>query len=347
MAVTKEFFGKLSDGREVSLYTIRTDRLCAAVTDLGAVLVRLETPDRDGVMKDVVLGFDDVEHYLDNPACFGAIVGPSANRIAGASFVIDGVQYHLPVNEKGNNLHSDKMFYKRLFDTQIGENSVTFTISLPDGDAGFPGNREFAVKYTLTDEDLRIDYKVVSDKKTVINMTNHSYFNLAGEDSGSIEEQVLKLNCSGTTQVRSDLIPTGEINPVAGTPFDFTKEKPIGQDIDADDEQLRFGGGYDHNFVIDGYTGDGSLLTAAQVYDPGSGRVMETLTTVPGIQFYTANGMRVEGGKNGRTYGRRSGYALETQFFPDNVHHANFPQAVFGPGKDYEETTVYRFPACR
>jgi aldose 1-epimerase len=233
------------------------------------------------------------------------------------------------------------------FKAEAEENSVTFTIDLPDGDAGFPGNRSFCVKYTLTEEELRIDYKAVSDKKTVINLTNHSYFNLAGEDNGSIGDQVLKMNCSNTTKVRSDLIPTGEIISVEGTPFDFRQGKPIGQDIDSDDEQMKFGGGYDHNFVIDGYKGDGSLLTAGEVYDPASGRVMEVLTTVPGIQFYTANGMVAEGGKKGRTYGPRSAYALETQFFPDNVHHDNFPKAIFGPGKDYVQTTVYRFPACR
>ena len=317
MSVVKDYFGRLADGREVSLYKIRTDRLYAEVSDLGAVLVRLETPDRDGNMKDIVLGYEDVEHYLENPSCFGAVVGPSANRIAGASFVIDGVEYHLPANERGNNLHSDKMFYKRLFDAETGENSVTFRISLPDGDAGFPGNRDFSVTYTLTDEDLRIDYEAVSSKKTVINLT------------------------------RSDLVPTGELVSVEGTPFDFRESKLIGKDIDSDNEQMVFGGGYDHNFVIDGYMGDGTLLAAGEVYDPASGRVMEVLTTVPGIQFYTANGMVAEGGKKGRTYGPRSAYALETQFFPDNVHHDNFPKAIFGPGRDYVQTTVYRFPACR
>ena len=328
MSVVREYFGRLADGKEVFLYTIRTGRLSAAVTDLGAVLVSLETPDRNGEMKDIVLGYDDVEHYLENPCCFGAPVGPNANRISGASFVIDGEEFHLPVNEKDNNLHSDKMFYKRLFNAEAGDNSVTFTLDLPDGDAGFPGNRSFTVKYTLTEEELRIDYKAVSDKKTVINLTNHSYFNLSGEDNGSIGDQVLKMNSSFTTKVRSDLIPTGEIVSVEGTPFDFREGKPIGQDIDSregkpigqdidsDDEQMIFGGGYDHNFVIDGYKGDSSLLTAAEVYDPATGRVMEVLTTVPGIQFYTANGMVAEGG-------------------------------IFGPGREYVQTTVYRFPACR
>lgn len=191
MSVQKEYFGNLQDGREVSLYTIRTNRLTAKVSDLGALLVSLTTPDRDGVMKDIVLGYDDVPHYMDNPPCFGAVVGPNANRIAGASFVIDGEEYHLPVNERGNNLHSDKLFYKRFFNTELGENSVTFTLGLPDGDAGFPGNRIFTITYTLTEEELRIEYRGKSDKNTVINLTNHSYFNLAGEDSGDIADQIL------------------------------------------------------------------------------------------------------------------------------------------------------------
>ena len=347
MSVVKAYFGNLPDNREVSVYTIRTERLCAKVTDLGAVLISLETPDRNGYMSDIVLGYDDVEHYLVNPPCFGATAGPNANRIAGAAFTIDGEEYELPVNEGANNLHSDMMFYKRLFNSVVGENSVTFTLGLPDGDAGFPGNRIFSVKYSLTNEELRIDYAASSDKKTVINLTNHSYFNLAGEDSGSIRDHVLKLNCSYTTKVGKDLIPTGEIVPVKGTALDFTQAKAIGRDIDSPEEQMRFCGGYDHNFVIDGYKGDDKLLKAAELYEQRSGRVMEVYTTVPGIQVYTANGMTAEGGKNGITYGSNSGVALETQFFPDNVHHNNFPSSIFGPGREYESTTIYRFPACR
>ena len=350
MSVTKELFGKLQDGREVSVYTIRTDRLCAKVTDLGAVLVSLWTPDRNGEMADIVLGFDDVEHYLDNPYCYGATVGPNANRIAGASFVIDGTEYHVPANEGDNNLHSDKLFYKRLFNAIVDEvnNSVTFVIGLPDGDAGFPGNRIFSICYSLTDGELRIDYHAKSDKRTVINLTNHSYFNLSGQDSGSIADQVLKLKCSRFTKIRSGAIPTGEIVSVKGSALDFTKAKPIGRDIDDQEEQMMLvGGGYDHNYVIDGYGGNGKLLLAAQLRDPDSGREMEVLTTLPGIQFYTANGMSVEGGKGGITYRSRSAYALETQFFPDNVHHDNFPSSVFGVETEYDSTTIYRFPACR
>ena len=328
MSVTKDLFGKLSDGREVSVYTIRTGRLCAKVTDLGAVLVSLYTPDRNGEMKDICLGYDDVEHYLENPS-FG------------------GEEYHIPANEGANNLHSDKMFYKRLFNAHSDGDSVTFVLGLPDGDAGFPGNRIFSITYTLTDEDLRIDYHAKSDRKTVINLTNHSYFNLAGEDSGSIADHVMKLNCSSFTKIVKGAIPTGEIAPVKGTALDFTEAKPIGRDVDSEEEQMTLVGGYDHNYVIDGYTGKGELLLAGEVCDPASGRVMQVLTSVPGIQFYPANTTRAEGGKNGRTYGPKSAYALETQFFPDNVHHANFPQAVFGPGNDYVTTTIYRFPACR
>ena len=347
MSVTKEYFGRLADGREVSLFTIDTGRLCAKVTDLGAVLVSFMTPDRDGAAKDIVLGYDDVEHYLDNGPCLGATVGPNANRIAGASFEIDGQKYNVPANEGENNLHSDKMFYKRLFTAEEGDNSVTFTIGLPDGDAGCPGNRIFSVKYSLTEEELRIDYHATSDKKTIINLTNHSYFNLAGEDNGSIADQILQLNCSCFTKIVKGAIPTGEIVSVKGTALDFTQPKPIGKDVDSEEEQMQLVGGYDHNYVIDGYTGDGTLLKAGEVYDPGSGRVMEVLTTVPGIQVYTANTTAETGGKGGRSYGPRCAYALETQFFPDNVHHENFPSAIFGPDREYESTTIYRFPSCR
>ncbi len=347
MSVTKEFFGRLEDGRDVSIYTIRTGRLCAKVTDLGAVLVSLETPDKGGFMADIVLGYDDVPHYLDNPACFGATVGPNANRISGASFVIDGEEYFLPVNDGVNNLHSDKLFYKRLFNTDVEDDSVTFVLGLPDGDAGFPGNRIFSIRYSLTDEELRIEYHAKSDKKTIINLTNHSYFNLAGEDSGTVLDQVMKLNCSSFTKILPGAIPTGEITPVAGTALDFTEGKPIGRDVDSKEEQMQLVGGYDHNFVIDGYTGDGSLLLAGEVWDPASGRVMEVLTTAPGMQVFTFNGMTVEGGKGRHTYGPRAGLAMETQSFPDNVHHDNFPGSIFGEGKEYDSTTIYRFPECR
>ena len=314
MSVTKEYFGRLADGREVSLFTIDTGRLCAKVTDLGAVLVSFMTPDRDGAAKDIVLGYDDVEHYLDNGPCLGATVGPNANRIAGASFEIDGQKYNVPANEGENNLHSDKMFYKRLFTAEEGDNSVTFTIGLPDGDAGFPGNRIFSVKYSLTEEELRIDYHATSDKKTIINLTNHSYFNLAGEDNGSIADQILQLNCSCFTKI------SGPFALFAVFSSFFTRRSTV----------------YEKRIL--------SFFLASSERRT---RVMEVLTTVPGMQVYTANTTAETGGKGGRFYGPRCAYALETQFFPDNVHHENFPSAIFGPDREYESTTIYRFPSCR
>ena len=348
MSIKKELFGKTPQG-DAYLYTITSKRLEAVVSNYGAVLVRLCTPDRDGNMKDIVLGFDTLKGYMENPYCYGASIGPCTNRTAGASFEIDGEKYSIPANEGKNNLHSDKLFYKRLFDATVGDDSVTFTLSLPDGDAGFPGNRSFRITYTLTDEDLIIDYHAQSDKKTVINLTNHSYFNLAGQDSGEVLDQCLTLNCSSYTPVDSENIPTGEIADVTGTIFDFREGKPIGRDLARSDDEAAQGRpeGYDHNFVIDGYQDDGKLREAAEVWDPATGRVMKVLTTLPGIQLYTSADMVVGGGKGGRTYSHSTGYALETQYYPDSIHNDNFPDVVFGEGRDYESTTVFRFGACR
>ena len=343
MSVTKEYFGRLGDGTEVSLYTIRTQRLCAAVSDLGAVLVRLETPDREGKMKDIVLGYDDVEHYLENPSCFGAIVGPSANRIAGASFVIDGEEYHLPVNERNNNLHSDKLFYKRFFAAEIGDNCVSFSIGLPDGDAGFPGNRDFTITYSLTDEDLRIDYKVTSDKNTVINMTNHSYFNLSGDPAKyDVLNHLLCLNSTSFTPVDDTYMTTGEIVPTAGTPFDFEKVKPVGQDIFADNEQIRNGNGYDHNWVLD-TAGDINNL-AALLYSPESGITLFVYTDEPGIQVYSGNFLDgTVKGKKGVVYEQRHGICLETQHYPDSPNKPDWPSVVLRPGETYHSRCIFSF----
>lgn len=348
MSVQREYFGSTPQG-DASLFTITTKRLIAKVTDYGAVLVSLYTPDKEGHMDDIVLGFDSLERYMDNPYCYGASVAPSANRIAGACFEIDGAKYSIPANEGINNLHSDKLFYKRLFQAEAGHNSVAFTLQLPDGDAGFPGNRTFVITYTLTEEELRIDYHIESDKKTILNPTNHSYFNLSGEGSGDILDEYLQMNCAAYTPVDDGLIPTGEISDVKGTAYDFTTGKVIGRDLARSEEEAARGipAGYDNNFVIDGYKGDGSLLKAAELWDPHSGRVMEVLTTLPGMQFFTANGMVVENGKGGRTYTSSAGLALETQFFPDSVHHANFPNTIFGEGRNYESTTIYRFGPCK
>ncbi len=346
MKIIEQKYGITRDGKDFHLYTIKNSRLCAKVTDLGAVLVELYTPDRDGNTADIVLGFEDPQEYLVNGPSFGATVGPNANRIAGASFVIDGNECKLPANEGENNLHSDGMFCKRLFEAEIlGEDSIKFTITLPDQDAGFPGNRTFHVTYTLTETDLRIDYLAVSDKKTLFNLTNHSYFNLAGEGKGDVLNHILKVYADDFTPLRLGSIPTGEIRSVHGTPLDFTSPKEIGRDIDAADEQLQIGKGYDHNYVIDGYDRENPVLRrAAELEERSTGRKMEVLTTSPGVQVYTSNTTHVAGGKKGKVYGNHCGVALETQFYPDSVHHENFPSPIYDAGVEFRETTIYRFP---
>lgn len=344
MGVTREHFGETASGEEISLFTLTSERIRARVMDYGAVLVNLFVPDKNGEMADVVLGYDQVERYFANDWSLGSSVGPIANRTAGASFALDGEVFHMPANEGPNNLHSDKKFNRRMWSAEEIENGVSFHLELPDGECGLPGDRFFTISYTLVGNDLRIDYHVTSDRKTVLNPTNHSYFNLAGENSGSCLGQVVQLFAGAFTPVGEGSIPTGEIRRVQGTPFDFTSPKPIGRDIDAEDEQLALTGGYDHNFVIDGYRGDGSLQLFARVSDPVSGRVMEGLTTLPGVQFYTSNGMEIAGGKGDRTYRSREAFCLETQYYPDTIHHGNFPQNVFGPEHPYDATTIYRFP---
>lgn len=348
MAVEKCVFGKSPDGREVYLYTITNKKgMAAAVTNVGAVLVKLMVPDKDGKVEDVVLGFDKAEDYFENPSFFGAVIGPSANRIAGASFVIDGITYQLDVNDNANNLHShkDNGYHKQLWDATLGENSVTFTLEDADGNMGFPGNKKIAVTYSLNDNnELKLHYHGSSDKKTVLNLTNHTYFNLDGHDSGSIETHEISMNASYYTPVVAGAIPTGEIAAVQGTPMDLTVSKRIGAEINADFEQLQLTGGYDHNWVIDNHNGDLNLF--ATVKAPRSGRVMKAYTTLPGFQLYAGNFVDEQQGKNGTVYGKRHGFCLETQYYPDTVHHENFPSCIFGgEAGDYDSVTVYAFGA--
>ena len=258
--------------------------------------------------------------------------------------MIDGTKYQLAVNDGTNNLHSDENqgYHKRLWDAQAGENYVTFSLEDKDGSMGFPGNKKVQVTYTLTDEnELKLDYNVTSDKKTLINMTNHSYFNLAGHNADNIEAHRLSINASHYTPVFERLIPTGELAEVEGTPFDFRVMKAVGDDIEADDIQLKYGQGYDHNFVLDGY--DGTLRKAASVEEPTSGRKMDVYTDQPGIQFYAGNCIAPENGKEGAVYGKRSGLCLETQCFPDAVNQPQFPDVIYGPERPYRTTTIYKF----
>ena len=346
MAVEKCVFGKSPAGQEVYLYTITNEKgMKAAVTNLGAVLVKLLVPDKDGKVEDVVLGFDKAEDYFNNPSFFGAVIGPSANRIAGASFVIDGITYQLDVNDNDNNLHSHKEdgYHKQLWDAAVGENSVTFTLEDTDGNMGFPGNKKISVTYSLNDNnELKLHYHGSSDKKTILNLTNHTYFNLDGHGSGSIEEHEISMNASYYTPVVAGAIPTGEIATVQGTPMDLTTAKKIGAEINADFEQLQLTGGYDHNWVIDNQN-DGLTLFAT-VKAPRSGRVMKAYTTLPGFQFYAGNFVDEQQGKDGAVYGKRHGFCLETQYYPDTIHHENFPSCIFGgEAGDYDSVTVYAF----
>ncbi len=345
MSITKRNFGMDQQGREVTLYTLENQNgMKAEVTDLGAILVNLYVPDKNGRPDDVVLGFDSAAGYLKNGSFFGATVGPSANRIGGAGFTIDGAVYHVDVNDGPNNLHShmEKGYHKRLWDAQTGENSVTFTITDTDGNMGFPGNKVLQVTYTLDEENgLTLHYHGTSDKKTILNPTNHTYFNLNGHKSGNIEGHELQLLASRYTPVVEGAIPTGEIAAVAGTVMDFTQPKAVGKEIRADFQQLLLTQGYDHNYVVDGW--DGQLRKIAVVTAPESGRRMVAYSTLPGVQFYAGNCISPEPGKDGAFYDKRSGLCLETQYYPDSIHQPQFPSCVFGEGRDYESTTVYRF----
>lgn len=345
MAVEIQDFGVAKDGKQIKLYTIKNKKgMQAAVTNIGGVLVKLMVPDASGKLDDVVLGFDNGEAYYDNGSFFGAVVGPNANRIGGASFEIDGVKYQLDVNDGPNNLHSDfeKGYHKAIWDAEVGGNSVCFSLEDTDGNMGFPGNKKVQVTYTLDEENgLELHYHASSDKKTVLNLTNHTYFNLDGHDSGSIEGHELTLNASKYTPVVAGAIPTGEQAPVAGTFMDFTQPKIVGKEINEPWEQLILTKGYDHNWIIDG--ADGQLRHIATVKAPKSGRVMKAYTTLPGVQFYAGNCIAPVVGKEGVTYGPRHGLCLETQFYPDTVHQPEFPSCIFGEDKDYDSVTVYRF----
>ena len=345
MAVVKEKFGITEDGKEVYSFTLtNVNGMQAKIINYGAILVSLLVADKNGNVEDVVLGYDSLEKYYGNGSFFGATIGPSANRIAGASFEIGGTTYQIDSNDGGNNLHSHKEegYHKKVWNATEGSDSVTLTLEGKDGEMGFPGNKKVSVTYSLSDDNaLKLSYHVTSDADTIINMTNHTYFNLAGHKAGKIEDHLLRMNASHYTPTVPGSIPTGEIAPVEGTPMDFTHAKPIGRDINADCGQLKMAQGYDHNFVIDG--ADGTLREIAEAEDPKSGRIMKVFTDLPGVQFYAGNGIAEEIGKDGVVYGPRMGFCLETQYYPDNIHQPAFPQAVFGPGKDYDSVTIYQF----
>ena len=345
MALKKRSFGVTATGVEVFLYTLENSKgMKAEVTNYGANLVNLFVPDAKGEVADVVLGFDSVEGYMVNGSFFGATIGPSANRIGGAAFTIDGVEYTLAKNNGANNLHSDGFvgYHKQIWEVEEGENSVTFTIADVDGNMGFPGNKKLSLTYSLDEENaLMLKYHGTSDKKTVLNPTNHTYFNLDGHKAGNIEGHTIVIKASEFTPTTPDSIPTGEIASVKGTPMDLTEGKVVGVEIDSDFEQLVWAGGYDHNWNIDGW--DGTLREFAVVTAPVSGRKMIAYTTLPGVQFYAGNFISPEAGKDGAMYGKRSGLCLETQYYPNSINIPSFPSCVYGEGREYDSVTVYKF----
>jgi len=346
----KQAFGKTSDGRETDLYTLTNKKgMEVAITNFGGIIVSLKVPDRSGKVDDVVLGYDSLDGYLTNKAFFGALIGRYGNRIAHGTFTLDGKTYHLPKNDGDNTLHGGpEGFNKRLWTAKDISNSkgqaLELTYKSADGEEGFPGNLSARVVYTLSDQnELTIAYSATTDKDTVVNLTNHSYFNLAGQGTGDILEHQLMIHGDRITAVDSTLIPTGELMPVKGTPFDFTQATAIGARINQEDPQVKVGKGYDHNWVLN-TSPKGSPVLAAEAYDPKTGRVLQVLTTEPGVQFYSGNFL--DGtiqGKGGKAYQHRYGFCLETQHFPDSPNHPSFPSTELKPGKKYATTTVFKF----
>jgi aldose 1-epimerase len=348
--VKRAGFGKTADGQDVDIYTL-TNRRGAQVSVItyGGAVVSLKVPDRRGHFDDVVLGFDTIEEYQKQSFFIGALIGRYGNRIARGRFRLDGVEYQLATNNPPNHLHGgvrgfDKVVWKARPLAARGGPALELTYLSHDGEEGYPGNLSVRVVYTLTDHDeLRIDYSATTDKDTVVNLTQHNYYNLAGAGGGDILKHQLTINASRFTPTDSTAIPTGELRSVRGTPFDFTRPTEVGARINADDEQIKFGNGYDHNFVLDGRAG--RLRKAAELYEPSTGRVMEVWTTEPGVQFYTGNYLDGTRGKAGRAYTRRSALCLETQHYPDSPNHPSFPSTVLRKGDRYSSITVYRFSA--
>ncbi len=348
--VTSQPFGKMPDGTPVEIYTLSDGAFEARIATYGGVVVSLKTPDRNGKVADVVLGFDDLDGYVANfngpsNAFFGAIIGRYANRIAHGGFSLDGQKYSLPKNDGDNTLHSGPHgFNNVVWKAKQVDDGVELSYLSKDGEAGFPGNLTATVRYTLIKGDLRIEYWATTDKDTVVNLTNHSYFNLAGAGNGDILNNQLTLHASRFTPVDAGLIPTGELKPVESTPFDFRKATAVGARINADDAQIKLGHGYDHNWVLD--SKDGKLAEAAEVYEAGSGRVLKVLTDQPGVQFYTGNFLNGSvKGKGGKPYVQHGALCLETQHFPDSPNHPAFPTTELKPGERYHTITVYSFSA--
>ncbi len=343
-AVTKASFGKLPDGTAVDKYTLKSPSLEVGLITYGARIVSIKTADKTGKVADVALGYSDIEGYVaDNKTYVGSIVGRYGNRIAFGKFSLDGKAYTIPTNNNANTLHGGTVgFDKKVWDAKEIPGGVEFTLVSPDGDMGYPGTLTAHVKYTLHGDALHIDYSATTTKDTVLNLTNHAYFNLSGEGSGLILGEHIMIDADHYTPVDSGLIPTGELAPVAGTPFDLRKPTEIGKADPNSNPQMKLGGGYDHNWVLNGKIG--VLHLAAKVHDPATGRVLTVTTTEPGVQFYA--GTSIPGtfkGKAGVVYVKNAGFCLETQHFPDSPNHPKFPSTELKPGQTMHSTTIFTF----
>jgi aldose 1-epimerase len=344
-------FGKTKDGHDIQRYQLSSKSgLEAMLINYGAALVSLEIPDRSGQLADVVLGYDHLEDYEQDKLFQGATIGRYGNRIANGEFFLHGTKFQLTKNNGPHSLHGGKEGFHRKIWTAVdrsraGAEVLELTYTSPDAEEGYPGTLNATVTYTVPAEsnELRIDYFATTDKETVVNLTNHSYFNLSGAPSQKILDHQLLLHAKKFTPIGSTVIPTGELRAVNGTPFDFTKLTAIGARIQQEDEQLKFGSGYDHNWALQRTEGK-DLQLAAEVFEPDSGRVLEVLTTEPGIQFYSGNFLDgAIAGKGGQHFGYRTGFCLETQHFPDSPNHTDFPSTVLNPSETYRSTTVFRF----
>ena len=353
ISIRKKEFGKLKDGRTADLYTLENENgMKVEITNYGGIIVRLYVPDRDGKLDDIVLGYDNLEQYFDDPNYFGALIGRYGNRIAEGEFELDGDTYQLEINENPAGhpccLHGgENGFNSQLWTAKEavidGNKALKLTHLSENGEGGFPGNLKAVVYYTLSDDNkLRVEYRAETDQPTVVNLTQHSYFNLKGHGEGKIEDHLLYINANHFTPVNEGMIPTGEIREVKDTPFDFSAIGELGKEIDTDVKQLNFTGGYDHNWVLSREGKD--LELAARVIETHSGRQMEVWTTEPGVQFYSGNGISPNGpGKGDKEYPERGALCLETQHYPDSPNHDNFPSTVIKPGEKYRTVTEFRF----
>lgn len=349
MKITQKSFGKIKSGEDTTLYTIiNSNGMKVSFTDFGANIVSIIVPDRDGNFADIALGYKNIQGYEDNRPGFGSLIGRCANRIGGAKFELNKKVYTLQKNERDNNLHGGEPAYNKvMYDTEVYEEedmiSLEFSRLSPDKEQGFPGNLDITVTYSLSENDeLVIEYHAVSDKDTVVNLTNHSYFNLAGHNSGSILDHKVWIKADQFTPTTNDLIPTGEFRDVEGTPMDFRVLKRIGDNIDDNYEPLIQAGGYDHNYVLN--ISHDEVEKIAELVDESSGRVMEVFTDKPGLQFYASNMLTpVENGKDQATYGKRAGACFETQYFPNACNIDSFPTSVLKAGQSYEYVTIYKF----